>query len=551
VTREASIPGGTFWFRSVFTKGLRDSRSSILVAVTSIALFLLVGAAAIATAFGTESTRREMVQLANTLPSVFQAMLGRPVALERLGGLIEWRYQPIFLLLLPIWSIVALSGTIAGEADRGSMDVLASTPLSRRRIALEKLAVHLVAVGITALAITVTLVACGAGFATLPGDEIPVGDAAAYAFLVALFMLVPGSVAFAAGPWIGRGASAGLAALAMVAAYLFNGFRDSIPLFETLTPLSWYAWTRDHIPLGGRYDWPSLAPLLALAVVLLAVGVVSFERRDIGRTVRVPTPRLPGFVLGLRGPLGRTFGDRVPTALAWGIGIGLYVLVVAGSATQLGEMIRNTPALQVIMRFLYPDIDYGSVGGVLQLVFLEFGLIVFGFAAASLVAGWASEEGSGRLDGILAAPLTRVRWMLESGLGTFFSIILAVVVVAVAAGVGAVSQGSDAVAPATGAFVLALYGLAFAGVGLAVGGLFRSSLAAPTVVVLTVGMFLIALFATALDWPDWVGELVLGSHYGKPMVGAWDPVGIVASLVLAFGGLAVAAFGLARRDIRG
>jgi hypothetical protein len=34
------------------------------------------------------------------------------------------------------------------------------------------------------------------------------------------------------------------------------------------------------------------------------------------------------------------------------------------------------------------------------------------------------------------------------------------------------------------------------------------------------------------------------------MLGQWDPVGIVASLVLAFGGLAVGAWGFNRRDLR-
>jgi hypothetical protein len=34
------------------------------------------------------------------------------------------------------------------------------------------------------------------------------------------------------------------------------------------------------------------------------------------------------------------------------------------------------------------------------------------------------------------------------------------------------------------------------------------------------------------------------------MVGVWDPVGIVVSLVVAVGGVAVGAWGFARRDLR-
>ncbi|HKB28976.1 MAG TPA: hypothetical protein VKC59_08135, partial [Candidatus Limnocylindrales bacterium] len=90
-----------------------------------------------------------------------------------------------------------------------------------------------------------------------------------------------------------------------------------------------------------------------------------------------------------------------------------------------------------------------------------------------------------------------------------------------------------------------------AGLGIGVGGLLRPSLAVPTVAVLTVGTFLITIFATALKLPDWVAQLALSSHYGKPFVGDWDPVGVGVSLTLAVGGLAIGAWGLSRRDLRG
>lgn len=536
---------------TVFGKDLRDSRGAIALAIVFLAFVMLVGAAAIASAFGTVETRQQMLGLATTLPSIFQSMLGPPVALDTLGGLIAWRYQVVLAVLMPVWSILALSGTLAGEADRGSLELLATTAITRRRLAFEKLAAHLVAVLVAMVALAVVVWLCGVVFATLPGDEIAPQAAIGYAALTAVLILTPGAVAFSAAPFLGRGAAAGLAAFVMVGGYLVNGFHDSIDLFETLRPLSWHAWTANHIPLAGRYDWLPLAGLAALTAGLLVVGTLAFERRDVGRTIRLPAPRLPWFLLGLNGPLGRTFGERLRASGVWGIAIGLYVLLVASTASTLGDMLHQVPALEQMLKLVYPDIDYTSVGGVLQLVFLQFGLIVFGFTAATAVAGWASEEASGRLEVLLAAPLTRVAWFLRSGLGTFLAIALSAAIVSVATALGAAAQGSDPGEPARGAFVLALYGLAWAGVGLAVGGLVGSSLAAPTVIALTVGSFLIELFATALKLPDWVADLALGGHYGRPLVGSWDPVGVVASLVLAFGGLAVGAWGMARRDVRG
>lgn len=536
---------------SVLLKTILDSRRAFGLAVVFLAFVLLTSAAAVASAFGTAATRQQMVAMSAALPSVFQGMLGPAVGLDTLGGLIAWRSNVIVALLLPIWSIIALSGTLAGEASHGSLELVATAALSRRRIALEKLAGHVVVVAAAMATLGLIVWLSGIAFATLPGDAIAPAAAAGYAALAFLLILMPGAVAFAAAPFVGRGAAAGLAAFVMLVGYFLNGYRSSIDLFETLSPLSWFSWTRGHTPLAGREDWPALLALAALATGLLVIGVVAFERRDVGRTIRVPAPHLPRVLVGLRGPVDRAFGERIPAATAWGLGIALYVLLIAATSQELVSAIREIPIVDQMMKLLYPDIDYTSVGGILQLVFVEFGVVVFGFTAATLVAGWASEETSGRLEVILAAPLSRAVWIVRSGLGTYVSIVLAAAIVGAATAVGSASQGSDAITPAIGAAVLALYGLAWAGVGIAVGGIARASMAAPTVIALTIGTFLITLFAAALKLPEWVSDLALPGHYGRPMVGDWDPVGIVASLILAVGGLLVGAWGMSRRDVRG
>jgi hypothetical protein len=70
------------------------------------------------------------------------------------------------------------------------------------------------------------------------------------------------------------------------------------------------------------------------------------------------------------------------------------------------------------------------------------------------------------------------------------------------------------------------------------------------VAILTIVTWLIDILAPAFKLPDAVHQLALTAHYGLPMLGQWDPVGIVASLVLAIGGLAVGAWGFNRRDLR-
>jgi putative exporter of polyketide antibiotics len=60
----------------------------------------------------------------------------------------------------------------------------------------------------------------------------------------------------------------------------------------------------------------------------------------------------------------------------------------------------------------------------------------------------------------------------------------------------------------------------------------------------------VGILGPAFGLPDVVRELALTTHYGQPMLGIWDPVGIVASLVLTVGGVAIGAWGFQRRDLR-
>ena len=97
--------------------------------------------------------------------------------------------------------------------------------------------------------------------------------------------------------------------------------------------------------------------------------------------------------------------------------------------------------------------------------------------------------------------------------------------------------------------MLGLYGMAVAGVGLAVGGLVRPGIAAVVVVSLTIGFYLLDLLGTILRLPDAIVGLSLNQHLGRPILGEFDGFGLVLCMALAFGGVALAALGMSRRDV--
>jgi putative exporter of polyketide antibiotics len=151
---------------------------------------------------------------------------------------------------------------------------------------------------------------------------------------------------------------------------------------------------------------------------------------------------------------------------------------------------------------------------------------------------------------VLAAPLARARWAIGAGLGMFGGVAVMTLMLAIGVAIGAAAAGSDATTPFFGTFALGLFALAATGVGLAIGGIFRTSVAAETVALLVVATYLLDILSEALTWPDWTRQLTLTAHMGHPMIGDWDPVGIVACLALALGGMALGAWGVARRDLR-
>jgi len=92
-------------------------------------------------------------------------------------------------------------------------------------------------------------------------------------------------------------------------------------------------------------------------------------------------------------------------------------------------------------------------------------------------------------------------------------------------------------------------GVALVGVVAAVFLAIGVALAAEVAAVVVVLTHLVDLLAPAFKLPDWVHQLALTAHMGQPMVGDWDPTGIVLSVALAVGGTLIGAWGMGRRDV--
>lgn len=550
VVRPVGLSSRLVGLGSIFGKTVRDGRRGALVVAVLIVGIMFAGAAALAAEWPTAQDRLALVASMNLLPVALKGLLGDPIAIDTLGGFMSWRFGNILPVMIGIWSVLNLSGTLAAEARRGSLDLLAATPVSRRRIALEKLLGHVVLVALAMLVGAVGATVAGAALGTVPGDEIPFVNALGHFTLTGLLILAAGLTSFAVAPLLGRGRAAGIGAIVLFGGYLILSYRSVAIALEAIQPLSWYAWTAGHRPLAGQWDWPPVLLLAGVCLVLAAIGVAAFERRDIGASLVADRFRLPSLPAGTSHPFARQLSDLAGTAIAAGLGIGLYGGLIASSADAFIESLSAMPGVDEMIARLYPGVDITEPTGILQLAFFAFGTLLVAFAAAAFVGGWASDEIEDRLDFVLSTPRRRIEWFAAGAAGVYAAVALAVTIAVLVIAAGVAASGGDVGGLLGGWVVLVLFGTAFAGVGLAVGGLGRPAQAGLATGALAIGSYLLALLGNVLQLPEWVVDLSLNEHVGQPMAGVYDEVGLVAMLALTLGGPIVGALGFRGRDIQ-
>ena len=538
-----------YGFGSIYGKTIRDSRLAFIIAAGLLGGITLVLGAAIGTVFPTPAARLEVNALIGSMPASMVNLFGNATLmgpkLGTLGGYMTWKYGSLFALSTALWSILALSGTLAGEASRGSLDFVAAAPFGKRRIALEKLAAHLTMLWLAMAFIAIMIVVSSNAFGDAAlGDRISVESAVGFALWAGFIAMFFGGLALALAPLLGRSGSAGVAGLALVALWAASGLEVGGPIVL----LSPFHWTANHIPLVGDYDWLGLAAVGVVAVVLLALGVELFRRRDLGVTAGLGLPALPEDVLGVRGPVSRAFGDELPRALSWGIGFGLMGALLASLVGPFADQIGKDPNLSKSFASIFPGYDFATAGSWLQL-YAELLYIAAGLAAATFVSKWASDETDGRLEEVLAVPMTRARWVIAGGVGAMLAVVVTTVLLAAGIGLGAAAGGATAGDAIVGTASLGLFAAAIVGVGVAVGGLWRTSLAAEIAALVVVATYLVDLLAPPLNLPDWVHQLALTAHLGQPMIGQWNLAGVAACVIIAAGGILLGAWGMSRRDV--
>jgi ABC-2 type transport system permease protein len=525
------------------------------VGVIALALLVAIGGVLNTLAFvqiagTTPAERTAFAQQMTLLGAQLSYMLPIPVRIDTLAGYLEWRWFGTLVVIFGIWAAISASGTGRGDEERGLVEQWLAAGVGRPRYLITRVAVFaaIATVVIGAMQLAILLSAGGeplsAGELVAMGVNLLAATVCCYGIALVIAQLVTT-----------RRAAGGIAAGLLIALFLINGAGRTADIGAVRWLSPFYLFERSR-PLteGGALDPVGIGALLGVGVVLLAIGVVTFARRDLGGTALPGTSReshgtrSPARDPLLRFPvLGPLRQQRIWVA-AWLVGfVALSASLISITRTIVDSLTSSeVPFLRAYFERAGLSV-YDSFVGVIWLSTATLLLSVF---AIIQVASWSADDAEGRLATILSAPVSHTRVILEriATLLVAVGLIVAassVAVYMVAAGQGITLDGGRVALAAT---LLLTIPFAFGSVGQFVSAS-RPRMAVVALSAVAVFSYFVQQFVPLFGWPDWVANLSLYTLYGTPMSGDIKWAGVAGLVGIGTVATAASLVALRRRDV--
>ena len=474
-----------------------------------------------------------------TANPAIRILFGTPVALDDAGGFTVWRTGTPMAVLLGVWAVLTAVRVTRGEEEAGRWDQL----LAGRFRLTGLVAPHLgVVIAVTLVAGGVVAVAMRLAGADLEGS---------IRYGVALSLIGAGMAALGAlsGQLIpDRRRAVGLAAVVFGTGLLARVIGDGADSLHWLHWLSPFGLLSLSQPFAANRSMP-LVVLLAALVLLVGAVVLTSRRRDLHAGVLPVTDRRRARTVLLRSLPRYAVRRSLGPLAGWGIGIGLYFLLIGLLAASLTRFLSENPqyaALAAQAGFPSLSTVEGYVAALFALLAIPVGL----FAASRISASGADEE-AGRLTMVFAAPVSRQRWYLtEAAAGALGCLVLAITA-GIATWTGTIIVGVDLAGTAALAGtlnVLPIALLSLAAALLALGWVPQAVL--PIGALPSAGGFLLQVLAENLQWPDPVQQLSPFTHLNPVPYQTPDWIGAAAMTAISLILVAIGLYGFTKRDIR-
>jgi ABC-2 type transport system permease protein len=260
--------------RSIAAKTVWDQRRALLWWVLGLAVLVAITVAS----YPAVRDAPDVNQLFEDMPEALKALIGETEIVSPAGYLNSQLFTFVLPIIFLIYAVTLGAGAVAGEEERGTLDLLLSYPVSRPRVVLQKFA----GMALVLLAFCVALWLMLWAGALAVNMEISAGRLVAVTVSLALLTLLFAAFALMLGCLTGRRTlSLGISASVALGAYLLNSLGTLADWLEPTRRLSPFYYFIDADPLRNGLNPAHAAILLAASIILVAVSVPVFQRRDI------------------------------------------------------------------------------------------------------------------------------------------------------------------------------------------------------------------------------------------------------------------------------
>jgi ABC-2 type transport system permease protein len=221
----------------------------------------------------------DLTEAIENYPEELKAFLGGSLDFATAAGYLNAElYSLMVPLLLLVYGIGAGARAIAGEEEAGTLDLLLSHPLRRRRVLLEKLGAAVALLIVLGAIVFVSVTLSSAAF----GLDVGTLDVAAATLAAVLLGATFAALAILVGAATGsRALAIAVPTAVVIASYLLFGLGNLVDALEPLRPLSPWEWYAGGDPLRNGFDWAGTLLLAAATAVLAGAAIPLFERRDL------------------------------------------------------------------------------------------------------------------------------------------------------------------------------------------------------------------------------------------------------------------------------
>jgi ABC-2 type transport system permease protein len=446
---------------------------------------------------------------------------------------------------------VAATGFVRGDEERGIVDMELAVGTSRPLVVASRAAAF-------AIAMAVASAAAGLGFVlgVISGSDftLPLGLIETCALLAAIGLCCYGITLLIAQLVSGRAATA-VAGSVLLGLYLLN---SAGRIFSWLSPWAWlspfhYYELSRPLPPGVTFDPRGLVVLLGVAFLACASAAALFMRRDVGAGLFTPpvvlhrVSREPSSVPLWSIPVLRGVWEQRVGLLAWCLLMGILAAVFAALARTIVQVLLSIPTLLPYLSIFVHQRLYPAVLGY---TWYDIAQLLFAGLAITYVARWAAEDGDGRLEVLLSAPLSRAGVVVErmavlTAGAAVIGLVSAVVLFFASRAAGIEVDAGQLTAAC---LLLVPFMLVFAGAG--------ALLTAwnPRAAVALLGAFALLSYldnelGAIYHLPGWVQSLSAFRLIGTPLVTGVDTRNLALLLLLAAAGVGSSILAMQRRDV--